>query len=335
MRDKFNLTLPLMQTPMRCVPSPNLVIATCQAGGVGTLDATDLSPRKFASAIQTIRTATSQPFCVHLTVPQPYEINDDQIDILKQAVRPFFLEKKLDEPDLAEPFVESFAEQMQVVLNEKPAMFQFSCGIPALKWIAALKERGIFVIGTATHVDEALVLEKVGVDAVVVQGLEAFGERATFMGEVLSAMIPCVTLVQQICEAISLPVIANGGIANHGDLQNVLEAGAQMAQLATPLLLCDESGASDAYRLALLEESATPIFSNALTGRFARVLRCAFVDELLHYKPFMLPYPLQYALMKPLLACEIAYFAESTVGELELGSVATLLAGFCVEEVAA
>lgn len=331
MRDTFSLDLSIMQAPMRCVTSSALTIAVCQAGGMGTLDATDLSPKQLSSAIDAIRAATNKPFCVHLTVPQPFEVNADQVDIVKQAVRPFFLAHHLDEPMLEEPYVENFAEQMQVILDKKPPAFQFSCGIPALKWIDALKTSGIFTMGTATHVDEAVILERVGVNAVVAQGLEAFGERATFMGEALSAMIPCITLLRQVRDAISLPVIANGGIATQSDLQSAIDAGADIAQLATPLLLCDESGISDAYRLALIDESLTPTFSNALTGRFARVLSCELVDELLHYKPFMLPYPLQYALMKPLLACDVAYFAESISAELELGSVAEISSKFALE----
>ncbi len=328
MHDKFNVTVPIMQTPMRRVPATELVIAVSRAGAIGTLDATDLAPTQLRKAIRTIRSATQNPFCIHLTVPQPYEINSDQIDIVKQAIRPFFLARGLDEPALEAPFVEDFVQQIQVVLDEQPPLFQFSCGVPALKWIKALKEKNITLLGTATHVDEAHILEKVCVDAIVIQGLEAFGERTTFMGEALQAMTPCISLVKQIAQVVNVPIIANGGIATVADLNAVLEAGALMAQLATPLLLCDESGVSDHYRLALLDDSNVTVFSNALTGRFARVLPCPFVDELLHYKPFMLPYPLQHALTKPLMEREIAYFAESVSSQLDLMKVDTLLKSF-------
>ena len=325
MPNLFSVDVPIMQTPMRFVTTPELVVAISEAGGIGTLDATELPAKELAIAIQMIRQATTQPFAVHLTVPQPFEINGDQVDIVQQAVRPFFLAQQLDDPLLEEPYTENFAEQIQVILEEQVPIFQFSCGIPALKWITAFKEQNITVLGTATHTDEALVLEKVGVDALVVQGLEAYGERATFIGEVEQGMIARDVLVKQVCEVVQLPVIANGGVATADDVQSCLDAGAQLVQVGLPFAACHESDLDETYQRSVTAAQPDLVFSNAVTGRLARVARCPVVDELLHFKPFMLPYPLQYAMLRPLIEMGGIYLMESLAQPPQAQTVASLV----------
>ena len=325
MPNLFSVDVPIMQTPMRFVSTPELVAAISESGGIGTLDATELPAKQLAIAIQMVRQATSQPFAVHLTVPQPFEVNQDQVDIVKQAVRPFFLARQLDEPQLEEPYTENFAEQMQVILDEQVPIFQFSCGVPALKWIAALKERNITILGTVTHVNEAVLLEKVGVDALVAQGLEAYGERVTFIGEVEQGMITRDILVKQVYEAVRLPVIANGGVATAAEVQSCLAAGAQLVQIGLPFASCHESDLDETYLRCVTTAQPDLVFSNAVTGRLARVARCPLIDELLHYKPFMLPYPLQYALMRPLVELGAVYLMESLLQSPQEQSVANFM----------
>jgi nitronate monooxygenase len=335
MRDLFKTDLPIMQTPMRNITHIDLVVAVCKAGGIGTLDATDISPKQLAKSIQEIRQATDKPFCIHLVVPQPFEASLDQVDIVKQAVRPFFLKHGLDDPVLSEPYSESFKQQMEVILEARVPLFQFSFGVPALSWITKLKQQGTFVIGTASHREEAELLQKIGVDAVVCQALEAYGERVTFLGEAFQSMIPRETLLAEIKSHITIPLIINGGISSTDQVSTALELGADMVQIAMPLLACDESGLSNEIHEQLFSIKSDTAFSNAATGRLARVIRCDIIDELLHYKPFMLPYPLQYALMKPLLASNEILFAE----ELQLlprqQTVKELLDSISVEEVVA
>lgn len=324
MLQNLSVTQPIMQAPMRQVVCTELVSAISDAGGIGTLDATDISPNQLILGIETVRQYTSKPFAVHLTVPQPYSFNEDQVDIVKQVLRPYFLGHQLDEPHLAEPYTENFAQQMQVVIDLEVPIFQFSCGIPALKWIHLLKENGITVLGTATHLDEALVLEKVGVDAIVLQGLEAYGERSTFVGEVEQGMIARDTLFMQLKDQISCPLIVNGGIQSAQQVQACLDNGAQMVQVGLPFAVCDEADLDETYKEIILQGCETA-FSNAVTGRLARVTRNTLIDELLHYKPFMLPYPLQYALMQPLLAAESIFFMESLATRVQSQSVVALL----------
>lgn len=329
MQPFFKTEFPIMQTPMRDHVATDLVVAVSEAGGVGTLDATDLSPKQIRHSIEIIRSQTSQPFCVHVTVPQPFETTVEQVDIVKQAIRPFFLKHGLDEPELCEPYAENFTEQMNTIVAAEVSLFQFSGGIPVLSWITTLKQQGVRVLGTATHIEEAIILQKVGVDAIVAQALEAYGERVTFIGETHQAMVMREKLLSEWREQITIPLFINGGIATQEAVSRAFELGADGVQIATPLLLCAEAGLAESIQQQLATGDA--VFSNAVTGRLARVLRGALIDDLLQYKPFMLPYPLQYNLMRPLLACEPVHYLEALDATPEAKSVAELLQQLCVE----
>ncbi|MBL4759521.1 MAG: nitronate monooxygenase [Mariprofundaceae bacterium] len=321
--DAFSFNGALIQTPMRSISTPELVINIAKAGSVGTLDVTDLSPHLLRKAITDIQSATAQPFIVHLTVPQPFEATTDQVNIVSQIMKPYFLQQQLDEPTLAKPYAPSFAEQMQAVLEARITIVQFSGGIPALKWIAALKEQNVRIIGTATNLQEATVWGQVGADAIVAQGVEAYGERSTFIGDPMQSLLSQHDLVDCLVGNIELPVIANGGIQTRRDIDICFANGASSVQVGGVFAVCNESNTSAVHKQALLT-SRSSMLSAAVTGRLARVVENDFINAAAQYRPFMLPYPLQYALMKPLLAFDIAFFTEQYQQPLIQQSVAQL-----------
>jgi len=110
----------------------------------------------------------------------------------------------------------------------------------------------MFLIGTATTVEEAVALEKSGVDAIVTQGSEAGGHRGTFQGSFESGMVGTIALVPQVVDAVKVPVIASGGIMDGRGIAAALVLGASAVQLGTAFLLCKESGIPEAYREAIL-----------------------------------------------------------------------------------
>ncbi len=113
------------------------------------------------------------------------------------------------------PYVlETFEEQVQVLLEEKAPGFSFTFGIPPIDVIQAMKQRGIFVIGTATTVEEAEHLDAAGVNAIVAQGYEAGGHRGTFINPASTSLIGTIALVPQVVDHVTIPVIAAGGITN-------------------------------------------------------------------------------------------------------------------------
>ncbi|HXC32382.1 MAG TPA: nitronate monooxygenase, partial [Verrucomicrobiae bacterium] len=169
--------------------------------------------------------------------------------------------------------------------------------------IRAVKARNMFVVGTATTVDEAIALEKSGVDAVVAQGSEAGGHRGTFGGDFASGMVGGISLVPQVVDAVRVPVIASGGIMDGRGIVAALALGASAVQMGTAFLVCRESGAPEAYKNAILgaREDQTRI-TRAFSGRPARGIENRFMTEVdfNHDDDAILPFPAQNALTRPL-----------------------------------
>src|SRR5437764_11241826 len=182
-------------------------------------------------------------------------------------------------------------------------MLQLHFRTPACRAVAAIKRRNMFLIGTATTVEEALQLEKSGVDAVVTQGSEAGGHRGTFVGDFAQGMIGTISLVPQVIDAVRVPIIASGGIMDGRGIVAALALGAQAVQMGTAFLTCHESGISEAYKEAILNahEDQTRL-TRAFSGRPARGIVNRFMTEVESAEGggAILPFPLQNALKRPL-----------------------------------
>ena len=161
----------------------------------------------------------------------------------------------------------------------------------------------MFVIGTATTVEEAVALEAAGVDAIVAQGSEAGAHRGTFAVAFEAAMIGTMALVPQVVRAVGIPVIASGGIMNGDGIAAALSLGASAVQMGTAFLTCHESGAPESYKQAVLgtREHQTRV-TRAFSGRPARGIVNRFMEEVESVAGAILPYPLQNALTRPLRA---------------------------------
>jgi nitronate monooxygenase len=161
----------------------------------------------------------------------------------------------------------------------------------------------MFLIGTATTVEEAVELERAGVDAVVVQGSEAGGNRAKFSAEFDAAMVGTIALVPQVVDAVRVPVVASGGIMDGRGIAAALALGASAVQMGTAFLTCDEAGVSEAYKRAILgaREHETRL-TRAFSGRPARGIVNRFMREVERADAAgaILPFPLQNALTRAL-----------------------------------
>jgi nitronate monooxygenase len=200
------------------------------------------------------------------------------------------------------PVPDPFPAQLEAVLDARPPIFSFTFGIPDGDAMSRLKSRGIAILGTATTVEEARQLEQAGVDAIVAQGSESGAHRGTFLdsSEMFeSSMVPTLDLVRATANAVKLPVIATGGLMAGRDIVAALNAGASAAQLGTAFLACPESGASEAYKGAILAaKEDTTVVTRAFSGRPARGLKNAFIASLTDREDAILPYPLQNALTR-------------------------------------
>jgi nitronate monooxygenase len=292
---------PIVQGPLGGGPStPELVAAVSDAGGLGSLGAAYLTPDQITNAIRRIRSLTSRPFNVNLFTGGWNTNPTFDAGPMIELLAPIHDQLRIPPPVAPTPTPDPFPAQFEATLDARPPIFSFTFGIPDKDAMARLKSRGISILGTATTVEEARQVERAGVDAVVVQGSEAGAHRGTFLDSFESSMLPTLDLVRASAAAVSVPVIATGGLMDGRDITAALNAGASAAQLGTAFLPCPESGASDVYKREILAaKEDTTVVTRAFSGRPARGLRNAFIVSV-DGRELILPYPLQNALTRPM-----------------------------------
>ncbi len=301
---RLKLTHAIIQAPMAGGgDTPELVAAVCEAGALGFVGAAYLSPEQMVEVSRAIRAKTARPFGINLFAPTPAPDRQADPAPALHRVAPFYAELGLPPPDLPARTSSGFDAQLAAALESGASVFSFTFGIPPTKAIGAIKARGMFLIGTATTVEEALALERAGVDALVTQGSEAGGHRATFLTDVEPAMVGTIALVPQVVDAVSVPVIASGGIMDGRGIAAALALGASAVQMGTAFLTCAEAGVPDVYKEAILtaREHETRL-TRAFSGRLARGIINRFMTEVegSGAPNAILPFPLQNALTRPL-----------------------------------
>lgn len=270
--------------------TPEMAAAVSNAGGLGSLAAAYLTPDEIAGAIRRVRSLTAKPFNVNLFAggygaePVAGAEPERMLSILAEIHR----DLGLPAPGMPPLERDPFPDQLEAVLEARPAVFSFTFGIPGSDALRRLRSRGIAILGTATTVEEARLLADAGVDGIVAQGAEAGAHRGTFAGPFEAAMIPALELTQNI--ARFAPVIAR-----------MLENDASAVQLGTAFLACPESGASAAYKQALLAaKEDTTVITRAFSGRPARGLGNAFTALMEGRQDAILPFPRQNSLTRPM-----------------------------------
>jgi len=188
-----------------------------------------------------------------------------------------------------------------MLLEAKPEVVSFHFGLPEPEIVEAIKSAGIFVLSSATTVAEARLLERRGVDAVIAQGTEAGGHRATFTGIHMAQQSGLFSLLPQVVDAVRVPVIAAGGVADGRTAAAAFMLGASAVQLGTAFLRCEETNMRDAHRAALTDATdSCTVVTDMISGRPARFIRNRLVDELVGSGLNPLPIPAQLSLTMPL-----------------------------------
>lgn len=301
----LHVTYPIVQAGMAGGPTtPELVAAVSNAGGLGSLGAGYMSAEQIRDAVRHVRGLTDQPFAVNLFVPEPDRENQAALDTGEMAdfLRPVRMELGLESGDATPPRTPvSFEEQLAVVIEERVPVFSFTFGIPLESMLSDLRRRGIVVVGTATTVAEAELLETAGVDLIVAQGSEAGGHRGTFAADFAQALVGTLALVPQVVDRVHVPVIAAGGVMDGRGIAACLALGAQGVQMGSAFLPCAESGAHALHKEAVLNarDDAT-VVTDAFSGKPARGIRNAFIDVVATYAGEVPPYPMQNALTRPI-----------------------------------
>jgi nitronate monooxygenase len=256
--------------------TPELTAAVSEAGGFGFLASGYLSPEVLEERISRIRELTDAPFGVNLFVPgDPRADTPGLDDYLRRVAQ----DASRHGAELGEARYDddSYPEKLELIAATKPAAVSFAFGCPDPERIAALAGAGIEVWVTATTPGEAQAASEAGADALVLQGAEAGGHRASFKDtdeEPLSTLV----LLRLVARTIPLPLIATGGLTDGPAVAAALAAGAAAAQLGTAFLRADEAGTESAYRDALLSRSPTAL-TRAFSGRRARGIVNQFMSE--------------------------------------------------------
>jgi nitronate monooxygenase len=284
----LKLAHPVIQAPLAGGgDTPDLVASVSNAGALGFIGAAYLTPEQIIATAAAVRARTSRPFGINLFAPLPPTESRGRPEAMLARLEPYFAELGLPIPSF-----ESGASVFSFTFGELPASA-----------MEAIKALNMFLIGTATTVEEAVALERSGVDAVVAQGSEAGGHRGTFQGDFASGMVGGISLVPQMVDAVRIPVIASGGIMDGRGIVAALALGASAVQMGTAFLTCEEAGIPDAYKEAILtaHEDQTRI-TRAFSGRPARGIVNRFMVEVEFNQSddAILPFPLQNSLTRPL-----------------------------------
>ncbi|SIS38654.1 NAD(P)H-dependent flavin oxidoreductase [Salimicrobium flavidum] len=295
----LGIEVPVIQAGMAGgVTTPELIAAVSEAGGFGTLGAGYMEPEAMKESIREVKKQTSSPFGVNLFVPEEDKSTDNDTEEAMEALHPFH--EELEMKDAVRPESPSvFYEQVEGALAETVPVVSFTFGVPPEDVVTSLKQAGITLIGTATTVEEALLNEEAGMDAVVVQGSEAGGHRGTFNGRFDKAAIGLMSLLPQVADHISIPIIAAGGIMDKRGMDAASALGAEGIQLGTAFVTVKESGAEAVHKGAILKATeADTVVTSVFSGKPARGLDNRFIQEMEGRKT--LGYPLQNSLTKPI-----------------------------------
>jgi nitronate monooxygenase len=274
-------------------------------GGLGSFGAHHLNPESIVATVAAMRERTDMPFAINLWIsnedPEVRTFSREAFARTLEALKPYFAELGVPLPEYpnttpAPVWGQRYDEQIKALLESAPPVFSFVYGVPDASVLQECRTRGIKTIGTATTPEEAKHLEAAGVDAVVATGFEAGGHRVSFLRSAEDSFYGTFSLVPLVREAVKIPVIAAGGIANGRSVSAALQLGADGVQIGTAFLACKESAASDTQRSAMFSPmSNRTALTRVFTGRLARSLNTDLVEALrrpgTEYEPA--PYPIQ------------------------------------------
>jgi nitronate monooxygenase len=257
-----------------------------------------MSPEQIAKECAAIRSLTDRPFGLNLFAPTDVVPTPTDVSFALEIIGRYHAELGLEPPKPPTLPTHTFDQQLDAALSGGMSVFSFTFNTLPIDVIARVKQRGVFVVGTATTVEEAKILAELGVDAIAAQGSEAGAHRGTFAGSFETSMVGTMALVPQILRAVNLPVVASGGIMNGRAINAVLKLGASAAQLGTAFLVTDECGVAESYKKLVLSsrDDATRV-TRAFSGRPARgIVNRAMIE--IENTVSILPYPYQNSLTR-------------------------------------
>jgi nitronate monooxygenase len=298
---RLGIRYPIIQAPMAGASTPALAIAVSTAGGLGSLGLAMHTQEALRNDCATV-SAAGAPYNVNFFVHNEPVDDPARAADTRSLLAPYYRELGLGEvPDVVTPTPSFNDTHLQAVLDLRPPVVSFHFGLPGDDAFKAIKAAGLYTLSSATNVAEARELEARGVDAVIAQGFEAGGHRGTFSEPYERGHVGTLALVPQVVDAVSIPVIAAGGIGDGRGIAAALALGASAVQLGTAFLTCPESAAHPLYRRALNEahDDQTRI-THAFSGRPARGLENRYLREMAGHEAHYPDFPILNTLTGPL-----------------------------------
>jgi nitronate monooxygenase len=290
-RDLLGIDHPILLGPFGGLSSVALTAVVSELGGLGSYGLYGYPPARIRETVAQLRAATERPFALNLWMPTGDEVAPDDVDLEPAiaALRPVYDDLGMAPPTAPASFLPDVEDQIAAVLEARPAALSTVFGVPSASVVDAAHDRGIAVVGTATTAAEARALADGGVDAIVATGAEAAGHRVSFLDEAERSLVGTFALVPHVADAVDVPVIAAGGVADRRGVAAALALGADGVQVGTAFLRTRQSAATAGHRAAIAAATDTStVLTRALSGRLARGIpnRAVSLMESLTALPF-------------------------------------------------
>ena len=301
----LGIELPIVQAPMAGAQGSAMAIAVSEAGGLGSLPCAMLTPDTLVAELRALRAGTDKPFNLNFFCHTQLEPDPARESAWRALLAPYYAELGVDpaasvSAPARAPFSSTIADLVEPF---RPPVLSFHFGLPEPALLARVKRWGARVLSSATTVEEALWLEAAGVDAVIAQGVEAGGHRGLFLDTDIATQAGTFALLPQVASALSIPVIAAGGIADAQGVAAARALGAAGVQAGTAYLLCPEASISTLHRAALQSPAARrSVITNLFSGRPARGIVNRLIAELGPMNPAAPAFPHAPGALAPLRA---------------------------------
>jgi nitronate monooxygenase len=292
--EQFNLRVPILMAPMASACPPSLAIAIANAGGLGGCGALMMQPDAIRKWAADVRAGTNGGFQFNLWIPDPPPRRDAAAEA---AMRDFLGNWGPPVPPEAGNIVlPDFTAQCDALLEASPMIVSSIMGFYPDRFVARMKAKGIKWFVTVTTVGEAKEAERAGADAVIAQGMEAGGHRGTSdLMQAETRIVGLFSLLPAVVDAVKIPVVATGGIADGRGLAAALLLGASAAQIGTAFLRCPEAKIPSAWADAIGKSAPEDtVITRTMTGRPARSIVTEYVRAAMApTAPPPAPYPIQ------------------------------------------
>lgn len=295
--------LPIIQAPMAGAGGTELAAAVAAAGGLGSLPGALVTPDDLCNQIGVFRQTTSAPVNVNFFCHAPSDPDPKRETTWQRRLAPYYRELGLD-PDAPAPASNRapFDDAFCTIVEElRPEIVSFHFGLPEDALLDRVAATGARILSSATTVEEARWLEMRGCHAIIAQGSEAGGHRGMFRTDDVATQIGTLSLVPQVVDAVRVPVIAAGGIADGRGIAAAFMLGASAVQIGTAYLFTPEATIAEPHRRALAAGSdRETALTNVFTGRPARGIVNRIMREVGPIAPEAPQFPLAGGALAPL-----------------------------------